>query len=289
MSFGQGGPYGPGDGPSSTPDWSALADESAARDRRRRWMFVGGGALATVVVAGIVAAAVVMNSGSDDPQGKDTALPSQQLPDRSAEPKPSFSDVSVPPPPNPVDYYTDPKKDTAPLTPASLYPMASVNEGGRTYTRRARDTTDDCTSAAVEKLVSVLKAHDCRRMVRATYVRNNVATTIGIAVFPDKGAATKAFDANQYGLAPLTAGSLDFCHGSDCLNSVSMLGRYVYYTLTGYTSGKDVTRGDATIQQVSTDAKTYAFGRIQQRGENQAAAAAREQKKQLQQQQQQGN
>ncbi|SCG11485.1 hypothetical protein GA0115260_114034, partial [Streptomyces sp. MnatMP-M27] len=45
MSYGQGGPYGPG-GPQppqpSTPDWSALADRSAARNRRRKLLFIGG-------------------------------------------------------------------------------------------------------------------------------------------------------------------------------------------------------------------------------------------------------
>ncbi len=54
MSFGQGGPsWGPGE--SRTPDWAALADESAARGRRKKWLLIGGGALATAAVAAIVA------------------------------------------------------------------------------------------------------------------------------------------------------------------------------------------------------------------------------------------
>ncbi|MFC6067658.1 hypothetical protein ACFP4F_34630, partial [Streptomyces ochraceiscleroticus] len=121
MSFGQGGPYGPGgSGPSapSTPDWNALAEQSEASGKRKRLLMIGGGVLATLAVAGIVATAVISSNGGSN---KPSALPSpEKLPGEKAEPKPTFSDVNVPPPPDPVDYITDAKKDTAPLTTASL-------------------------------------------------------------------------------------------------------------------------------------------------------------------------
>ncbi|RSS36221.1 hypothetical protein EF906_25705, partial [Streptomyces sp. WAC08241] len=80
QGYGQG--QGPGHGPQPggdpfpgardggsggpTPDWSALADASASRDRRRRRLMTGGGVLATLAVGAIVATAVVATGEKDD-------------------------------------------------------------------------------------------------------------------------------------------------------------------------------------------------------------------------------
>ncbi|MDX2922325.1 hypothetical protein PV370_31095, partial [Streptomyces sp. NE06-03C] len=95
MSFGQGGAsWGPGgDG---TPDWAALADQSAARARRKRLLMIGGGALATVAVGAIVTTAVVTSNGGNAGKGDKNAgrLPAPACPLNKSEPahkKPSVN------------------------------------------------------------------------------------------------------------------------------------------------------------------------------------------------------
>ncbi|MFB1046016.1 hypothetical protein [Streptomyces chrestomyceticus] len=272
MSFGNGGPFGPGGPDSSTPDWDALADESEARGRRRRWLLIGGGALATAVVAGIVATAVITsNKGGDLPRPV-------TLPTESAAPKPSFSEVSVPPPPNPRDYITDPKKDTAALTPAGLFPDQNMVLGKNSYPRRSTAVTDDCTAGTYGALGSVLKHNGCKKLLRATYAKDGVAVTVGVAVFDSKAAAFKVKAAGKPGLAPLPGDGVgSFCQGSPCTTYANATGRYAYFTIAGNLDGSAVTNASTKALQIGRDGGQYAFHRIWQRGTDQAAKAARAQ------------
>ncbi|MEU8682285.1 hypothetical protein [Streptomyces sp. NPDC048611] len=277
MSFGQGGPFdGPGGSSSSTPDWGALAEEGEASARRKRWMWIGGGVVAALAVAGIVTAAV-MNSGSAA-GGKPTAAATaseEAVPDD----KPSFPDVSVPPPPNPRDYITDPKKDKAPLTPATLFPQKSMVVGAHSYPRVKTATTKDCTAAAQGQLVSSLSHNGCRQLLRATYSRGGVAVTVGIAVFDSPARAAKVMNENKANLMPLPGGGVpsDFCQGTKCRMATNATGRYAYFTIAGYLNGKDVTGSETKARQIARDGGAYAFGRITQRGKDQAAKAGEQQ------------
>ncbi|MFJ6606314.1 hypothetical protein [Streptomyces lydicus] len=277
MSYGQGGPFdGPGGSMSSTPDWDALADESEARSRRKRWMWIGGGALAALAVAGIVAAAVMAGGGS--PGGNPTAAPSssgQAAPDD----KPSFPDVSVPPPPNPRDYITDPKKDTAPLTPATLFPQKSMIVGEHSYPRTNTATTKDCTAGAQGALVSSLAHNGCKQLLRATYSKGGVAVTIGVAVFNSPAQAAKVMNEARTNLMPLPGGGVpsDFCQGHKCRMATNATGRYAYFTIAGYLDGKDVVASETKARQIARDGGAYAFSQITQRGKDQAAKAAEKQ------------
>ncbi|MFH8345976.1 hypothetical protein [Streptomyces sp. NPDC018045] len=273
MSFGHGGPFGPGGPDSSTPDWAALADESEARGRRRRRLYIGGGVLATVAVAGIVATAVISSNKGD------TNLPrAQKLPDEPAAPKPSFSDVSVPPPPNPRDYITDPRKDTAALTPGTLFPEKSMVLGKNSYPRKTTAATDDCTAAAHGPLGSVLRHNGCRKLLRATYAKDGVAVTVGVAVFDSKAAAFKVKAADKAGLAPLPGGGVgSFCQGAPCTMYTNATGRYAYFTIAGNLDGSAVTNASTKALQIARDGGQYAYHRIWQRGTDQAAKAARAQ------------
>ncbi|MGW1789590.1 hypothetical protein ACWCO0_12255 [Streptomyces tubercidicus] len=278
MSFGQGGPFdGPGGSSSSTPDWGALAEESEAQARRKRWMWIGGGVLAALAVAGIVTAAV-MTGGSKG--GKPTAAPTaseEAVPDD----KPSFPDVSVPPPPNPRDYITDPKKDKAPLTPATLFPQKSMVVGEHSYPRTKTATTKDCTAAAQGPLVSSLSHNGCRQLLRATYAKGGVAVTLGIAVFDSPAQAAKVMNENKANLMPLPGGGVpsDFCQGTKCRMATNATGRYAYFTIAGYLNGKDVTGTETKARQIARDGGAYAFSQITQRGKDQAAKAAEQQLK----------
>lgn len=278
MSFGQGGPF---DGPGgSTPDWDALAEESEARARRKRWMLIGGSALAAVVVAGIVAAAV-MTSGSDTPQSKASASPTAPDAPEAPDDKPSFPDVSVPPPPNPQDYITDPKKDRAPLTPATLFPQKTMVIGEHTYPRTNTAAAKDCTAAAQGTLGSLLSHNGCKKLLRATFSKGGVSVTVGVALFDSPAQATTV--KNKLGtdgnVTPLPGGGVPstFCQGTKCRTTVNSAGRYAYFTISGYDNGKAVVTSETKAQQIGRDGGWYGYNRIMQRGKDQAAQAAKKQ------------
>lgn len=282
MSFGQGGPFGPGgEGPSasSTPDWNALAEQSEASGKRKRLLMIGGGALATLAVAGIVATAVISSNGGSN---KPSALPSpEKLPDEKAEPKPTFSDVNVPPPPDPVDYITDPKKDTAPLTTASLFPEKQLTAGGRAYPKATTSATGSCASVAQGGLGAVLNKHGCQKLLRATFSKDGVAVTVGIARFETKAAATAVKNEYKPNLAALAGGKVaPFCQATSCRTSANAAGRYAYFTIAGYLNGKAVTTSETQALQASRDGAAYAWNRIMQHGRDQADAVAKKQQKQ---------
>ncbi|MCX4640081.1 hypothetical protein HEP86_18090 [Streptomyces sp. RPA4-5] len=279
MSFGQGGPFdGPGGSSSSTPDWGALAEESAAQSRRKRLLWIGGGVLAALAVAGIVTAAA-MTGGAKG--GSPTASPSASDDAATPDDKPSFPDVSVPPPPNPRDYISDPKKDKAPLTPATLFPQKSMVVGEHTYPRTKTAGTKDCTAAAQGPLVSSLTHNGCRQLLRATYAKGGVAVTIGVAVFDSPAQATKVMNESKANLMPLPGGGVpgNFCQGTKCRMATNATGRYAYFTIAGYLNGKDVINTETKARQIARDGGAYAFSQITQRGKDQAAKAAEQQLK----------
>ncbi|MEU9112104.1 hypothetical protein AB0D04_09985 [Streptomyces sp. NPDC048483] len=278
MSFGQGGPFD-GPGGSGTPDWDALASESEAASRRKRWILIGGGALAALAVAGIVTAAVV-NSGSEGGGGHPTAHPTASGQVAEPDDKPSFPDVSVPPPPNPRDYISDPKKDKAPLTPATLFPDKTMVVGEHTYPRMKTATTGDCTAATQGPLGSLLAHNGCTKLLRATYSKGGVSTTVGIAVFASPAKATKVVNQWKSGnIAPLAGGGVPstFCQATRCRSTANATGRYAYFTIAGYNNGKRTDPTETKAKQIGTDGGSYAFTRITQRGKDQAAKAAEEQ------------
>ncbi|MFD5784291.1 hypothetical protein [Streptomyces sp. NPDC126933] len=312
MSFGQGGPpwggsgspgqdpYGSQQGPqdpygsqnphgspdpygSQTPDWAALADASASRTRRKRWTLIGGGVLATVTVAAIVATAVVfMDGGSDDrasdKNATEPAAPTE-LPSESAEPEPSFSSVAPLPPPNPKDFVSSADKDKAPLSADTLFPGRKLTMGSRVYQKGATSSTTNCAAATQGTLGSVLASNSCDRVIRATYSKDGVAVTIGVAVFEKEAQALKAkneVDQRKGGLASLSGtGVGTFCRApSVCRKTTNSYGRYVYFTVGGFTDGKNVTKASKDVFTTGDDIAEFTFRQIHQRGKTQASAAA---------------
>ncbi|MBL1099338.1 hypothetical protein [Streptomyces coffeae] len=278
MSFGQGGPYGPGGGAPQppTPDWNALADDTAARGRRRTWLLAGGGLLATGAVAAIVAIAVTSgdNKGSGSNASASRLPTPQDLPSGSSTPEPTFSNVAPPAPPKPLDIISSAKRDKAPLSAGTLFPEKKAVTQGRGYTKAATSTASNCASVAQGGLAPALSGNGCRKLFRATYSRNGVAVTVGVAVFDTKAAAEKAKKQAEGGVAALTGGGVNFCHGPVCRRSTNAIGRYAYFTISGYTSGKSVTTSDTKALGAGRDLADYAFRRILARGNTQASAAA---------------
>ncbi|MEU0985642.1 hypothetical protein [Streptomyces sp. NPDC005953] len=307
MSFGQGGPqWGSGGqhhdpynsrqgapdrfdpfgaqrsaGDPDTPDWAALAEASAARARRRRWLLIGGGALATAAIAGIVATAIVSSNddGDDRAQNTSSELPGpENLPSGSGGPDPSFSSVAPAPPPDPKDFISSETKDTAPLSVDTLFPGRKLTMTGRSYAKGATARTGTCTAAVQGGLGPVLARNGCDQVFRATYSKDGVAVTVGVAVFGKESEAKAAIAQRVRGqnLAPLAgAGVNTFCKaGPTCRFTANSYGRYAYFTTTGYTTGKDVVTGDTKAFQAGDDLAEFVFRQIVARGNAQASAAA---------------
>lgn len=293
MSFGQGGPsqqwdpWKPNDqqpwsggGASQSPDWAALADASEARAKRRRLLFIGGGALATVAIGTAVAVAVVSANGSN--QASPGA--SSQLPGASDLPSPtgtvpSFAPTSAPPPLDPKDFVASAKKDKAPLSPDILFPGTQLTMGETVYKKGPTADTKNCASAAKATLPKVLTDNDCTRLIRVTYTKDKVAVTVGVAVFDTEAQATKARkQADKKSIVKSLSGGgvKDFCVGAICRSTTNSYGRYAYFTLAGFTDGKDVTTKDKAVFATGDDLQEFTFRQIRRRGEAQASAAANE-------------
>lgn len=272
MSFGQGGPeWGPGG--TSTPDWTALAEEAEeTRSRRKRWILLGGGGVAAVLVAVVVALAVT-GGGSDSP-GK--SQPSaNELPSGGEQPEPTFKD-NPPPPPPPRDFIADAERDKAPLGVKSLFGGRQAEVDGRTYKKATARAESKCADAAHAGLGPVLTKNDCRGLYRATYTRGGLAVTVGIAAFDDSTTAARVKAAYKPNLVALSGGGVpEFCRTVECRTTVNSLGRYAFFTISGRINGDASDETDKAAEQAGFDGSQYAYSRIMQRGEQQAQQAAK--------------
>lgn len=293
MSYGQGGPQPQWDpwkpqsqqpwnsgGSGQSPDWAALADASEARHKRRRLFFIGGGALATVAIGTAVAVAVVSANGDNRTAGG----PSSQLPGAATIPSaeatvPSFAPTSAPPPLDPADFIASAKKDRAPLAPDVLFPGTQLTMGETVYKKGPTADTRNCGSAAKATLPKVLTDNDCTRLMRVTYTKDDVAVTVGVAVFDTEAQAAKAKQqADKRSIVKSLAGGgvKEFCDGAVCRSTTNSVGRYAYFTLSGFTDGKDVKEKDSVVFAAGDDLAEFTFRQIRRRGEAQASAAANE-------------
>ncbi|MCX5050442.1 MULTISPECIES: hypothetical protein [unclassified Streptomyces] len=264
------------DGP--TPDWAALAEASETRNKRRRLLFIGGGAVATIAIGTAVAMAVVSANGDNRASGDPTNVPaSGSIPSSSAT-APSFAPTSAPPPLDPKDFVSSKTKDTAPLSTETLFPGKQLTVTGSTvYKKGATSDTKKCSSAVKGSYANLLTSNGCTRLLRATYTKDGVAVTVGVAVFDTQAQATKVkTTADKQGfMQPLSgAGVKTFCDGAKCRMTTNSYGRYAYFTTTGFTNGKDVTNASTAAFKGGDDLAQFVFSQIRRRGETQASAAA---------------
>ncbi|MEU0245850.1 hypothetical protein ABZ192_16200 [Streptomyces sp. NPDC006235] len=288
MSFGQGGPQSQWDpwkpqsqqpwssGGGQSPDWAALAEASEARNKRRRLFLVGGGALATVAIGAAVAVAVV-SAGGDNQAGSPTSqVPSADIPSESAS-APSFAPTSAPPPLDPKDFIASAKKDTAELSPDTLFPGTQLTMGETTYKKGPTADTENCASASGGTLRKILTANDCTRLIRVTYSVDGIAVTVGVAVFDTEAQAAKAKgQTNKKSFVKSLSGGgvKPFCESGFCRTTSNSYGRYAYFTNAGFTSGKDVTEKDTKVFAAGDNLQLFTFRQIHRRGQAQASAAA---------------
>lgn len=261
----------------TAPDWEALAERTAAaRTRRRRLLLIGGGALAAVAVGTVVALTIIGRAHDGANAGTAGAdRPEVAGSPATSPPEPTFSEVQPPPPPDPHDYISDPEKDVAPLTPDTLFPDSTVSLDDRDWQRGASAATEDCASAAPGDLGGILTAGGCRKLLRTTYVHGRTAVTIGVAVFDGESAATEVEQQAKGSIQALSGGGVPrFCRGVVCLSDEGTIGRYVYFTIAGYTDGTSVAGQEGEARVGIRDGGEFAYRRIVHRGNTQASAAA---------------
>ncbi|MFI2430335.1 hypothetical protein [Streptomyces sp. NPDC018693] len=291
MSYGQGGPQSQWDPwkPNSqqpwnsgadgqTPDWAALAEASETRNKRRRLLFIGVGALAVVGIGTAVAMAVV-SANSDDPNNRPTSsLPaSGGLPSASATP--SFAPTSAPPPLDPKEFVSSKVKDTAPNGPNIMFPGTQLTMGSNVYKKGATSDSQNCAADTQGTLSKILTDNGCTRLMRVTYTRDGMAVTVGVAVFDSEAQALKAKQASDdKSIVKALPGNgvANFCNAAICRSTRNSYGRYAYFTLTGFTDGKNVTTKDTPVFTTGDDLAQFTFQQIRKRGEAQASAAAEE-------------
>ncbi|MDT0570659.1 hypothetical protein RM704_24915 [Streptomyces sp. DSM 3412] len=291
MSFGQGGSqWSPGgshnpwdsqwsSSSNQTPDWASLAEQSEIRNRRRRLLLIVGGALATVGIGVAVAVAVVnTDNGSTAANGPNDLPATADIPSASAKTDPSFAPTSAPPPLNPKDFISSSGKDKAPISPDILFPGSQLTTPANdVYRKGPTASTTDCASAVQGTLDKLLTGNDCTRFMRVTYHRDDIAVTIGVALFDTEAKATKVktgWDKESTIVSLSGEGVPVFCRTTVCRTTANSYGRYAYFTLTGFTDGKDVTEKDKEAFAAGDDLGRSTFGQIRRRGETQAAAAA---------------
>ncbi|EFL34283.1 conserved hypothetical protein [Streptomyces viridochromogenes DSM 40736] len=290
MSFGQGGPESQWDpwkpqsqqpwnsGGGQSPDWAALAEASESRNKRRRLLLVGGGALATVAIGAAVAVAVVSAGGDNQANQPTSQVPSADIPSESAS-APSFAPTSAPPPLDPKDFIASAKKDTAPLSPDTLFPGTQLTMGDTVYKKGPTADTRNCASASGGTLPKILTSNDCTRLIRVTYSRDGIAVTVGVAVFDTQAQAAKAKGqtTKKSFVKSLSGGGVKgFCESGFCRTTSNSYGRYAYFTNAGFTNGKDVTTKDTDVFATGDNLQLFTFRQIHRRGEAQASAAADE-------------
>jgi hypothetical protein len=97
-----------------------------------------------------------------------------------------------------------------------------------------------------------------------------------VATFENAAKAKKALQQASGSVVPLPgAGVPVFCKGGPvCRSTFNAYGRYAYFTTTGYTKAKSVTKGDTKAFQTGDDLGEFTFRQIVRRGEAQASAAA---------------
>lgn len=220
--------------------------------------------------------AVVSANGNDEANKPTSSLPATAgLP--SASTTPSFAPTSAPPPLDPKEFVASKAKDTAPNGPDLLFPGTQLTMGSAVYKKGPKADSTTCATGAAGTLTKVLTDNGCTRVMRVTYTKDGLAVTVGVAVFDTEAQALKAkSQADEKSIVKaLTGGDVKtFCNGAVCRSTTNSYGRYAYFTITGFTNGKDVTTKDTAAFTAGDDLAEFAFQRIRQRGEAQASAAA---------------
>ncbi|MBE1531521.1 hypothetical protein [Actinomadura algeriensis] len=240
--------------PRQAPAGPGRTGQSGKGARNRRTLLIGGGA-AAVLAAAVALVALGGSGSSDDGATRKAAERPAQTPS-AAPAQPS----QAPPPPvpdGPPQKIDSEKTDPRPLAFTEVFPTPTIDLGGHAYRLDRRSINRDLKYAANGAMLQALQRHQCRKIVRATYLDagRSVAVTSGIAVMPNKAAAvtvSRAGDPARYqwfrGMAGEHTATIDRAGG---YAAATVRGRYVVYAYVQRTDGSPVKPGDPVAKQVA--------------------------------------
>ena len=267
-------------GASQTPDWAALAEASETRNRRRRLFFIGGGALATVAIGTAVAMAVVSANGDDEANKPTSSLPATADIPSATGTTPSFAPTSAPPPLDPKDFIASKAKDTAPLSADILFPGTQLTMGSTVYKkgadgrheelRRGRHGPAEPRQGPQGQQLHPLHARHLHQGRRRGHGRRGRLRHRGPG---DEGEEPGQHQEGHRQVA-VRRRVKAFCNSAICRSTSNSYGRYAYFTIAGFTNGKNVTEKDTAVFSTGDDLAEFTFRQIHRRGEAQASAAA---------------
>ncbi|MEZ0065457.1 hypothetical protein ABIA32_001453 [Streptacidiphilus sp. MAP12-20] len=265
------------EGAPAAADWDGPSADNPAPPRRRRVR-----RLALVLVLLGAAGTAVAVALSPHPHATATPAPAHSPAASASSATPSAPPSSAPaaPPaqPTPSPTLLDPlallssaATDKAPLSAATLFPGTRITVGNHVYTQ-ALTATSNCAAATSAPLAAVLAKNGCQGVFRATYGNGAAEVTVGIAVFDSAAQATAVKQQATAGnLQSLFGGAVKpFCRGEVCRLSANAIGRYAYFTVAGYPTGKPVPANDKAALAASNDLAALAFQTLADRGRAEA-------------------
>ncbi|QMU72711.1 hypothetical protein [Streptacidiphilus sp. P02-A3a] len=258
--------------------FQALAERKERLDRRRtriRW----GAALVALCCLVAVGVALLASSSPKKRQAaapQPTLAPANPTPSPTAPPStasstPSDAPSASAPAANPVTLLSGAATDGAPLDAAGFFAGRTVTVDKQSYTR-ALTTGSACTPAVTAQLAAVLTRNGCRTLLRASYSAGTTAVTVGVAVFDSAAQAQAVKQQTTGNLQPLSGGGLPvFCRLVVCRMTTNAIGRYAYFTVAGYTTGKPVPANDTSAYAATTAMNQLVFDGLLARAQREAA------------------
>ena len=264
----------------------AMAEDKERADRRRRRLRWGTGAavLALCCAAAVCLSLSTVLGSSSKPKPKPVSLaapmatPTPQP--TSAQPNPQQSAPGTPSPSTRtvslVALLSSATSDSSPLSVEVFFPGSTLSVHNRTYRRAVTSSSSACATTATPLLAAVLTRNGCLQLFRASYSTGTTAVTVGVAVFRNAAQASAVKQQATAGnLESLSGGTLPaFCHGVVCRLSVDAIGRYAYFTVAGYTTGKPVPASDTVALAAGSDMEAMVFTNLEARARTEATAEA---------------
>ena len=260
----------------------AMSARKERLDRRRRKLRWGSALVALCCLVAVGVTLLATGSSSSAPKKRQAAAPQPTLATAnpatpSAAPAPPTTapaTTGTAPAADPVSLLSSAATDPAPFDPAALFPGPVFAFDKQSYTR-ALTAGSGCAAAATPQLAAVLARNGCLTVLRATYSDGTTAVTVGVAVF-DSAAQARAVKQQTTGnLQPLAGGGLpSFCRMVVCRLTTNAVGRYAYFTVAGYTTGKPVPADDTSAYAAGTAMNQLAFDGLLARARHEATATA---------------
>ncbi|MEV0623269.1 hypothetical protein AB0I81_58835 [Nonomuraea sp. NPDC050404] len=218
---------------------------------------------ALLVTLGALALAGVATGGFFAFQAMSAPTPTTAAARATTSAPPTATERSTPPPADGAagtsmlnTETTDPQK----LSLSEAFPSKKVSAAGTTFNRVKAHMETTCDRAAIGAFADALKERKCSRVLRATYVdsKRRYAVTTGIAVLPDKDAATAADQAKDLsrnvwfrGLPGSTGSGGERVHIAGGYAAGLVWGRYIVFSYATHADGHTPEAKDKTLPKVS--------------------------------------